>query len=442
MKKIGNGSPYFNWGLTAFLVLTGCILFYLLLGHLREIGGVIGYFFNILNSFVWGFAIAYVLLPLVKWLENKLLRPLAKKLSKHSRTTRGAPRVVAIALSITIALAAIMAILRLAIPTVYSSVETIVTNYNSYIETLVKLIERAFEDYPDLQAQLEATATDLSTDLLNWLTNKVLPQMGSFITNVTTGVYLVFRFILNIAIGFVVACYLLYNRELFSASAKKLLYSVFGIERAEKILTVIHFTDEAFMGFISGKVLDSLIIGVLTFACCTLLKMPFAAFVSIIVGVTNIIPVFGPFIGAVPCTIVILMADPMKALIFVVLILIIQQVDGNIIGPKILGSRVGINGFWVMFAIVLCGSLFGVPGMIVGVPLFVVLSAGYESLVDHGLEKRGLSTQTAQYVNMDHMDPETGIPVPREGERNRNRKGKRGKLCFKKPGNSSKDSEK
>ena len=278
--------------------------------------------------------------------------------------------------------------------------------------------------------------TNLSSDIANWISNVFLPQMGTFITNVTTGVYMVFKFVLNIAIGFVVACYLLYNREGFAAAIKKLMYSLFGVERAEQIQNVVRFTDDAFMGFISGKVLDSTIIGIITFVACTLLKMPYAAFISVIVGVTNIIPVFGPFIGAVPGTLIILMVEPVKALIFVVLILIIQQVDGNIIGPKILGNRVGINGFWVMFAIIMCGGLFGVPGMIIGVPLFVVLSAGYNSLVDYGLKKRGLSTQTSQYINMERMDPETGVPIPREGVRKRTRSGK------KKKANSSQSSEK
>ncbi len=309
----------------------------------------------------------------------------------------------------------------------YESVESILLNYNTYISTLTELIERWFEDYPELSTQLESATESVSNDIAQWIRNDFLPQMGSFITNITTGVYLVFRAVMNVAIGFVVACYLLYNREGFGANMKKLLYSALGIKRAERVLSVCRFTDDAFMGFISGKVLDSLIIGCITFVCCSLLKMPYAAFVSVIIGVTNVIPVFGPFIGAIPCTLIILVVQPVKALVFVVFIIVLQQIDGNIIGPKILGSRVGISGFWVMFAIVVCGSLFGVVGMIVGVPLFVVISAGYNSLVDYGLKKRGLTTQTAQYVNMAYMDPVTGDPVPREGEKRKRSRPKRDK---------------
>lgn len=393
-------------------------MFYLLLGHLATISGLIGSALRVLSAFIWGLVIAYVLLPLSRYFEYKVFQPLIFFLSKgrKGKTAGGAPRALAITAAIAVAIAAISIILRLIIPTVYESAESILLNYNTYIMTLTELIEHWFEDYPELSTQLEAATESISNDIAQWIRNDFLPQMGSFITNITTGVYLVFRAVMNVAIGFVVACYLLYNRESFGANMKKLLYSAFGIKRTERILNVCRFTDDAFMGFISGKVLDSLIIGCITFVCSSLLKMPYAAFVSVIIGVTNVIPVFGPFIGAIPCTLIILVVQPLKALIFVVFIIILQQIDGNIIGPKILGSRVGISGFWVMFAIVVCGSLFGVTGMIVGVPLFVVISAGYNSLVDYGLKKRGLTTQAARYVNMAYMDPVTGEPVPREGQ--------------------------
>ena len=431
MNRFGKDSQYFAWGLTAFCVLVGCIVFYLLLGHLSTIGGIIGSALRVLSAFIWGLVIAYVLLRLSRYFEYKLFQPLLFRLSKGrkggSGSSGGAPRMLAITSAIAVAIASISIILRLIIPTVYESVESILLNYNTYISTLTELIERWFEDYPELSTQLESATESVSNDIAQWIRNDFLPQMGSFITNITTGVYLVFRAVMNVAIGFVVACYLLYNREGFGANMKKLLYSALGIKRAERVLSVCRFTDDAFMGFISGKVLDSLIIGCITFVCCSLLKMPYAAFVSVIIGVTNVIPVFRPFIGAIPCTLIILVVQPVKALVFVVFIIVLQQIDGNIIGPKILGSRVGISGFWVMFAIVVCGSLFGVVGMIVGVPLFVVISAGYNSLVDYGLKKRGLTTQTAQYVNMAYMDPVTGDPVPREGEKRKRSRPKRDK---------------
>lgn len=212
-------------------------------------------------------------------------------------------------------------------------------------------------------------------------------------------------------IGFVVACYVLSNMELFLAKSKKVLYSMFSVKASKRILKAIRFTDTAFMGFISGKVIDSAIIGVICYICCAIMRMPYVVLVSVIVAVTNIIPVFGPFIGAVPTALIILLVSPMKCLIYVIFIIVLQQIDGNIIGPKILGSSTGINGFWIMFAILLGGGLFGFIGMLLGVPVFVVIYAGLEKLVNDGLKKRGLQTETAEYMDLDYIDDATMRPV-------------------------------
>ena len=420
MKEKIKQYPHLYWGVTAFCVLAGCILFYMLLQHLD---GVISGFkaaMHLLSPFIWGFVIAYLLLPMCRFFEYRMLSPLLKRITKREIPNGGAPRLIAIALSILVAMFAISSMFSFMLPTVYESIESILMNYNSYIDTLVELFSKMFEDDSALGGELEYIARDLFAQLAHWVQSTFMPELGSFLSdmtgfimNITSGVYKIFKYVMNIFIGIVVSCYLLYNREGFAASFKKLLYAVFGIRRSEQIQRVFRHADDAFMGFISGKILDSLIIGIITFVCCSVLAMPYPAFVSIIIGVTNIIPVFGPFIGAVPCTIIILMVQPVKALIFVIMILIIQQVDGNIIGPKILGSKVGINGFWVMFAIVVCGGLMGVPGMIIGVPLFVLIIGGYNFLIKRALEKRGLASETALYVDMDHMDEETGVPVPK-----------------------------
>lgn len=420
MKEKIKQYPHLCWGVTAFCVLAGCILFYMLLQHLD---GVINGFkaaMRLLSPFIWGFVIAYLLLPMCRYFEYRMLSPLLRKITKRDIPSGGFPRLVAIALSILVAMLAISSMFSFMLPTIYESVESILMNYNSYIDTLVDLFSNMFKDNSELGGELEMIARDMFAQLAHWVQSTFMPELGSFLSdmtgfilNITSGVYKVFKYVMNILIGIVVSCYLLYNREGFAASFKKLLYAVFGTRRSEQIQRVFRHADDAFMGFISGKILDSLIIGIITFICCYIFKMPYPAFISIIIGVTNIIPVFGPFIGAVPCTLIILMIQPVKALIFVVMILIIQQVDGNIIGPKILGSKVGINGFWVMFAIVVCGGLMGVPGMIIGVPLFVLIIGGYNFLVNRALTKRGLASETALYVDMDYMDPETGVPVPK-----------------------------
>ena len=186
---------------------------------------------------------------------------------------------------------------------------------------------------------------------------------------------------------------------------------MFGLERAERFRDAIRFTDRTLMGFINGKLLDSAIIGLICYIVCAILKMPYALLVSVIIGVTNVIPFFGPLIGAIPSAFIILLVDPLKCLIFVVFIIILQQIDGNIIGPKILGSSIGINGFWVMFSIILGAGLFGFWGMLLGVPVFVVIYTGITNLVEKRLRKRDLPVEANAYSDLDHIDPVTRRPV-------------------------------
>ena len=168
------------------------------------------------------------------------------------------------------------------------------------------------------------------------------------------------------------------------------------------------------MGFITGKLLDSAIIGAICYIGCLIMNMPYALLVSVIIGVTNVIPFFGPFIGAIPSALLILLVDPWKCLIFIIFIIILQQVDGNIIGPKILGGSIGINGFWVMFSIILFGGLFGFWGMLLGVPVFVVIYTGVTRLVDKRLKKKDLPDDPDLYSDLDHIDPESGTMIMRK----------------------------
>ena len=410
MKKFNSENKYFAWGLTAFCVIVGAILFFMLLQHGGVVVDGINTLIGILSPIVWGLVIAYLLWPLTKLFERSVFTPLLKKALPKKDTGKPA-RGLSVLLSIIVALLCIAALMWLIIPQVYTSIESIVLNSQEYYDTVTAWIERFFEDYPQIeQALLDATG-NMSDSLMGWAKTALLPSLGTLVSSVSTGVYIVLRGILDVLIGFVVACYVLFNTEEFGAKSKKVLYSIFSIETAEKILSAIRFTDSAFMGFIRGKMIDSLIIGILCYICCSLLRMPYVVLISVIVGVTNIIPVFGPFIGAVPSALIILLVSPMKCLIFVVFVIILQQIDGNIIGPKILGSSTGISGFWIMFAILLGGGLFGVIGMLLGVPVFVVVYEGLRRLVEHGLKKHGLQTETAQYVNIDAIDEKTKLPV-------------------------------
>ncbi len=411
MKRFLARSEYFKWGVTAFLVIAAELAFYMLLtnskGFFRNINTVT----SILSPIIWGLVISYLLWPIVKFLEQNTIFPLLKK-AFPKKNNRKLARALSILISVVVALFLIAMLLYLVVPQLYVSIESIVTSAPEYYDTISAWITNFLKDYPQAEQILLETTGHASQTLVDWARSAVLPYLSKIITNLSTGLYSVLRTVLNILIGFVVACYVLGNVETFSAKCKKLLYSCFSVKNTDTILSAVRFTDRAFNGFINGKIIDSAIIGIICYIVCSILKMPYIVLVSVVVGVTNIIPVFGPFIGGIPTALIILLVSPTKALIYVIFIIVLQQIDGNIIGPKILGSSIGINGFWIMFAILLGGGLFGVVGMILAVPLFAVLYSGLEILVDKRLKNRGLATETAAYVDIVGIDPDTLKPIP------------------------------
>ena len=400
---------YLYWGITAFCVVACAILFYMALNYMPGVLRAISSLFSILSPFIWGLAITYILLPLVKSLQRGALgRAILKK--KPEKARRFA-RAMSVILSEIIFLAIIVAIVYLIIPQLVSSITTIVENSSTYIANTTTWIEQLLSDNPEIEQYVLDVFNNVSEDLKNWLTNTVLPGIGNIAASVTTGIISVVKAVYNLVIGIIVSIYILGNIEGFSASAKKLMYTVFSVDTAEKLREGLNFTDKTFMGFINGKLLDSAIIGLICYIGCALLNIPYALLVSVIVGVTNVIPFFGPFIGAVPSALLILLVNPVKCLIFVIFIIVLQQLDGNVIGPKILGSSIGINGFWVMFSIILGAGLFGFWGMLLGVPVFVVIYTLINNLIDRKLKRSDLPYETEDYIDVDYIDPATLQPV-------------------------------
>ena len=409
---------YLYWGVTAFGVIACAILFYMILSYLPALGKGLGKLTKILSPFIWGLIITYLLLPFMRMMERNVFGPLMKKAYRKNKKDDG--HKIARGLSILVAeivmLAIIAALVYLILPQLYSSIESMVQNSNGYAATVEVWINNLLRDYPEIMEYANTVLDEVSVELRTWVQNTVLPGLGSMISNLTTGVYYVVMGIYNLIIGIIVSVYILGNVESFTAGCRRLLYSLFSVETAEKIREGIAFTDRTFMGFINGKLLDSAIIGLICYIFCAIVNMPYALLVSVIVGVTNIIPFFGPVIGAVPSAFIILMANPLKALIFVIFVIILQQVDGNIIGPKILGNSIGIDGFWVMFSIILGAGLFGFWGMLLGVPVFVVIYTVIDSLIEKRLKKSDLPWETASYENLDHIDTVTREAVKKSGK--------------------------
>lgn len=409
---------YLYWGITAFCVIACAIVFYMALNYISVLGSGLKTLLNILSPFLWGLVITYLMLPCMCALEKGVFTPMCSALFKNSKKTDGKKlaRGLSVLATEIVLLIILVALVYLIIPQLYQSLETIVKNSNTYINNAGVWVERLLHDYPEIEYYAMSALGSVNDTLVNWVKTTLLPELGNLVSNVTTGVYYAVMAVYNLIIGIIVSVYILANHENFSASAKRWLYSAFSVERAQKIRRAIAFTDKTFSGFINGKLLDSAIIGVICYIGCALLDMPYALLVSVIVGVTNVIPFFGPFIGAVPSALIILLVDPVKCLIFVVFIIVLQQLDGNLIGPKILGSSIGINGFWVMFSIILGGGLFGFWGMLLGVPVFVVIYTAINEHITKKLKKSDLPWETADYIGVDYIDPVTYEPVMKKTE--------------------------
>ncbi|MBQ6322854.1 MAG: AI-2E family transporter [Lachnospiraceae bacterium] len=353
---------------------------------------------SILKPFLYGGAIAYLLRPVCSRIQHFLERVLAKLFP--GKEIKGL-RTVSILLSLFLLFVIIVMLLMAVLPEVISSISRIirqlpnaVNRFSAWIETL---------DHGDMShevvVQIQQVTDTLTDRLQNYLQTSVLPNLQTFLTNITTSFMDLFSVVKNFGLGCIIASYLLGGWEKFILQAKLLVYGVFPPKAADWIRKEVHFTDRMFSGFINGKLLDSFIIGILCFLFTMITNMPYAMLISIVVGVTNIIPFFGPYLGAIPSALLLLTVSPTKCLIFLVFIIILQQFDGNVLGPAILGDRLGISGFWILFSIMLFSSLWGLVGMIIGVPVFAVLYDIIRSFLSFCLKKRNREDLLTEYKN-------------------------------------------
>ena len=413
-RKFRWDKKYLHWGVTAFCVIACAILFFMALTYIPVIGEALGKFFRILSPFIWGLVLTYLLAPLMKKLEKQVFLPLTRRMFKKSRKHSGEKlaRALSVLVSEIVLLAILTLLVYLIIPELYNSIEKIVSNIvlngDSYINTVSTWVDKRLADNPVIEEYVSNALKNFNDGLVDWLQTTVLPGMANIVSSVAGGLYVFLRGLYNLVVGIIVSVYILGNLEKVSAGFKRFMYCIFTVEAADKLFEGIRFTDRTFMGFISGKLLDSAIIGLICYIFCIITGMPSAMLVSVIIGVTNIIPFFGPLIGAVPSALIILLSPaPLKCLIFVIFIIILQQIDGNLIGPKILGNSTGISGFWVLFSIILGAGLFGFWGMLLGVPVFVVIYTLVNGLVARKLERSDLPVDTEDYLTIERIDPVT-----------------------------------
>jgi predicted PurR-regulated permease PerM len=293
-------------------------------------------------------------------------------------------------------------LILLIVPQLLDSVQSIITRFPSYLNSFNAWSDRFLVRYPGLRDLLDNYWGNITDYAYKELLPKAQTLVSSISTTVVGSVFKILSVTFKFIIGIILSVYLLYSKETYLAQSKKMVYSLFNEERANNLINNTRFANKTFGGYISGKIVDSVIIGILCFIGTSIMNMPYALLISVIVGVTNVIPFFGPYLGAIPSAFIILMINPIKCLWFLIFILILQQVDGNIIGPKILGDSTGLSSFWVIFAITLFGGIWGVLGMFLGVPIFAIIYAAIKTFVDTRLERKKLPAKTYYYMDSDY----------------------------------------
>lgn len=380
-----NKKNYIYWMFAIFGAIALNVALFFLIFRFKEFGGVIGKIMAILKPMIYGAAIAYLLKPVCNTYEHKLNEHLPSKLKKMSKA-------LAITGSMLTMCIIVYLLLIIIIPQVVNSVTSLINTLPDKLNYAASWLEETLKEDTVVANYITENYIMLKDKAIEWMSNELIPNMQN-IQNILAGVGIQIwnsvMFLKNLLIGLIIAVYLLASRKKFAVQGKMVLYSIVKTKWADKILTELKYADNTFVGFINGKILDSAIIGGICYVCCLIFKFPNAMLVSVIVGVTNIIPFFGPFIGAIPSALLIFIESPLKSLWFLIFIVVLQQVDGNIIGPKILGNSTGLSSFWVLFSILVFGGLWGFVGMVIGVPLFAVIYDIAKKLVFCGLKRNG-----------------------------------------------------
>ena len=399
---------YIYTGVTAILVLIAAVFVVFLFLERSAVFAFLGKVRFVLAPVIYGAVLAFLMSPVYNWCyrltvyTGKSGEPKAR--FKNEKLGAFFGRSVGTAVSLVFLLAVIVSLSSMIIPQLYSSIVGIINMMPEYFQNVYDWLTDFFVNNPPV----EQAILNIYEQSAQYFQNieKILGGVSSGVMNLIT-------LTKNLLIGLIVMIYLLNIKESLSAQGKKFIYSILPLKAANIVVGEFRFIKKAFSGFIIGKLIDSLIIGILCFILMNLFKLPYELLISVIIGVTNIIPFFGPFIGAVPCAILVFLISPKQCLYFIGLILVLQQFDGNILGPKILGNSTGVSSFGVLFSILLFGGLFGFVGMIIAVPLMAVIIHVYRQIQDHFLAKKNLSQEENDYVKLDRIDEKSGEYIRR-----------------------------
>lgn len=427
---------YLYWGITAFSVIIAVEIFKWLFlsggtvsadpatgAAVLSGGGIVVTFVSkimgALAPLFYGFAIAYLLNPVENFFEKNVYMKLA-----HRRMVKNDPnhdygneamikakkysRVFGVICAMATLMLVVTGIIIIIIPQLITTVQGLVNNMQGYVDNIRAWCNENLVEYPEALDWVNDNLDNAYKNITSWLTDSLVTRMSEIIEIFKSGVTVAIQVVTNIFFGFVIAIYFLYNKELFAAQLKKMLYSIASPKYGNAVVKTMRKVHRTFGGFLSGKIIDSLIIMCIFFVILTAFNFPYAVLCSVFMGIFNIIPVFGPIIGAVPCALLVLLEDPLYCLYFIGVVIVVQQLDGNVIGPLVLGESTGLSSFWIIFSLLLGQSIFGFMGLIIGIPLFAVIYSIIRTRVGRKLESKGLPEDSNVYRKVAYVDEETG----------------------------------
>ncbi|WP_051192312.1 AI-2E family transporter [Butyrivibrio sp. VCB2001] len=403
-----------TWGITIFFVAVGTLLAYYVIFHGKTVVSTLNSMLDSISGVIMGVVLAYILIPMLNGIERTILIPIYKKRGIDVSFSKDADwkkrkqmRGIAVLITIAVFILLIYTLLIIIIPQLVSSIREIINNLPEYIKKIDDYSNSLLENNPDLQELIDSQLDSYYATLSVFITRNIKPYLPEWQTvlkvaskSVMSGV----SAIINIIVGVIVAIYVLNSKERFTTRGKKIAYSFFKENVANELISAFRFTHRTFESFIGGKIVDSIIIGIICYIGCKILKIDYPVLISVIVGVTNVIPFFGPYIGGGAGALLLILIDPIQALIFLIFVIVLQQFDGNILGPYILGGSTGLSSFWVIFSIMFFGGLWGIVGWLIGVPIFAVFYAFVARITNHYLRKKDLSTNTSDYYDLAYIE--------------------------------------
>ena len=391
--NINWNKKYTTRAVYSLLVICLSIVFSLVIFNLDSFTSKVNDIVVIFQPFIVGGVIAYLLNFILKFYENNLIKLIEKTDFKGKLSKKG-NRSISMILTYITAFFTLYMFTYFVLPQLIDSIKGLTNDIPMYVENASKFIN-AFMGELNINPEAYTMAIEKFNDVVKYIVElgaSLIPVVGTFLKTTASGLW-------NVILGLIISVYILMDKDNFKALASKITFALFSEKHSKRIIELTHRSNMIFGKFISGKIIDSAIIGILTFVILTITKMPYTVLISVIVGITNIIPFFGPFFGGIPSAIIILFVSPIKALWFILIIIIIQQLDGNIIGPKILGDSLGISAFWILFSLLVAGKLFGLVGMIIGVPAFAVIYSIAKEVIEEKLSKKGLPIETEKYLD-------------------------------------------